>query len=576
MSNPASRYAEILLGSLIAKGLTDIVLSPGSRSQALALAAADFESRGSIQLRVVVDERSAGFVALGVAMETKRPVVVITTSGSAVGNLMPAVMESSHAGVPLIAITADRPDELRGIASNQTTVQEKFFAPFTRNFYEIPAPTGGEKKSEIEKLAEKAWTSAQTGPVQINFAAREPLSGPTSSTETETGEIPQQYLLDTGQVDQQTGEVTPIKAGSAASDTGHSAAEVAENKNQWLALLKPRSLAIDPSANTVVIAGDKAGPEAQKLADEMRAPLFAEVTSGARFGPSAIIYWREILKTELRDQIEQVVIFGHPTLWREVAELCALPKVRTFVTPSPGIHQYVPAGASKVRIGRLSSKGHGDQRWLKQWRILDQEIETEQNPIESTADLSASEYARAEMLAGRESITRRSLVDAVWRHTWPHDRLIFGSSRLIRVADANVPRKNIVAYANRGLAGIDGTIATAVGVASSQPGTTRVLLGDLATLHDIGSLQLVAGLNNLQIIVGNDFGGSMFDLLEVKHSTDPGLFDRVMYTPHSTNFEGLSYGFGLEYKKAKTRTELEAALSENSERAVLIEVPLER
>ena len=576
MSNPASRYAEILLGSLISKGLTDIVVSPGSRSQALALAAADYESQGVIQLRVVVDERSAAFVALGAALETKRPVVVITTSGSAVGNLMPAVMESSHAGVPLIVITADRPDELRGIASNQTTVQEKFFSPFTRSFYEVPAPTGSEKKSEIEKLAEKAWTSAQTGPVQINFAAREPLSGPTAGFEQETGEILLPNLSDTGQVDSDTGEVIPARHSAPTAEATNFTSDAPESKNQWLALLKPRSLAIDPSANTVVIAGDKAGPEAEKLADEMRAPLFAEVTSGARFGPNVIVYWRELLKTELRDQIEQVVIFGHPTLWREVAELCALHRVRTFVTPSPGIHQYVPAGASKVRIGRLSSKGHGDQRWLKQWRMLDQELETELNPIESTADLSASEYARAEMQAGREAITRKSLVDAIWRHTWPHDRLIFGSSRLIRVADANVPRKNIVAYGNRGLAGIDGTIATAVGVASSQPGTTRVLLGDLATLHDIGSLQLAAPLKNLQIVVGNDRGGSMFDLLEVKNDASPELFDRVMYTPHSTNFEGLSYGFGLEYKQAKTRTELEAALSEQSDRAVLIEVPLER
>src|SRR5690606_29699573 len=227
-------------------------------------------------------------------------------------------------------------------------------------------------------------------------------------------------------------------------------------------------------------------------------------------------------------------------------------------------------------IGRLSSKGHGDQRWLKMWRAMDQEMETLLNPIESTANLSASEYARAEMMAGREPLTRESLTDAIWRHTWPHDRLIFGSSRLIRVADANVPRKNIVAYSNRGLAGIDGTIATAVGVAYSHPGTTRLLLGDLATLHDIGSLQLAAPLKNLQIIVGNDLGGSMFDLLEVKNGTNPELFDRVMYTPHSTNFEGLSYGFGLEYKRARTRTELEAAVSEQSDRAVLIEVPLER
>jgi 2-succinyl-5-enolpyruvyl-6-hydroxy-3-cyclohexene-1-carboxylate synthase len=178
-------------------------------------------------------------------------------------------------------------------------------------------------------------------------------------------------------------------------------------------------------------------------------------------------------------------------------------------------------------------------------------------------------------------------VETAWRLTWPHDRLVLGASRLIRVADEAVQGKKISVHANRGLAGIDGTIATALGIAlasqaPSQPtaatlGVTRVLLGDLATLHDAGALLFGAGESRprIQVIVGNDGGGTIFDGLEVASTAPSDALDRVLYTPQSVDFRSLAAAYGWEYRLATTRGELDVALAA-SDTPTLVEVPLSR
>jgi 2-succinyl-5-enolpyruvyl-6-hydroxy-3-cyclohexene-1-carboxylate synthase len=190
----------------------------------------------------------------------------------------------------------------------------------------------------------------------------------------------------------------------------------------------------------------------------------------------------------------------------------------------------------------------------------------------------AGAHARAELAAVRAPVTRRALAEAVWRATWPHDRLILGASRLIREVDKVAPGKRIRVHANRGLAGIDGTIATGIGVALANPdtGTTRVLLGDLAFLHDAGALQFGAGEQRprVQVIVGNDGGGTIFDVLEVAHSAGPG-FERVLYTPQQAPVEALAAAYGWEYRRADTRGSLDQALTASAG-PTIIEVPLPR
>ncbi|HEY4151691.1 MAG TPA: thiamine pyrophosphate-binding protein, partial [Pseudolysinimonas sp.] len=243
-SSPASAFATALLGEFVGQGLTDLVLSPGSRSQALALAAAQFERAGLLRLRVRVDERSAGFLALGLAVETGRPVLLVVTSGTAVAELHPAVLEAAHSGVPLIVLSADRPGELRGIGSNQTTVQQGIFGSAAEKSWDVPAPVGGAEQAAEEQAARELAAevlAAIDGPRHVNLAFREPLSSP-------------QLLPD----------VSPGAWRPAAAPV-----EVLE---------------LRPSPGTVVIAGTGAGAEAEAAARALGAPLLAEVASGARFG----------------------------------------------------------------------------------------------------------------------------------------------------------------------------------------------------------------------------------------------------------------------------------------------------
>jgi 2-succinyl-5-enolpyruvyl-6-hydroxy-3-cyclohexene-1-carboxylate synthase len=211
-------------------------------------------------------------------------------------------------------------------------------------------------------------------------------------------------------------------------------------------------------------------------------------------------------------------------------------------------------------------------------------LAVDEAPAASLSDdrIERADFARAQLERLREPVTRRMLVEAVWAISWPHDRLVLGASRLIRDLDRVAPGKRIPVFANRGLAGIDGTIATATGIAlaaedSERPGVTRVLLGDLTLLHDAGSLAPTPGetLPRMQVIVGNDGGGTIFDELEVAASADPELFDRVLYTPQAVDFGALAAAYGWEHRLASTRSELDDALSGAGSR-VLIEVPLAR
>ena len=184
----SSDFAVAFLAELIRLGVRDIVVCPGSRSQALALAAAAFERVGLLRLRVRIDERSAGFLALGLARESGIPVVVVTTSGTAVANLHPAVLEASHSGVPLIVVTADRPAELLGVGANQTTVQAGIFGGAVRRQWDVAAPTSDAGAAELAtEVVAGLRDPMAAGPVHLNLALRDPLSAVVPLPEIEAG-----------------------------------------------------------------------------------------------------------------------------------------------------------------------------------------------------------------------------------------------------------------------------------------------------------------------------------------------------------------------------------------------------
>lgn len=546
---PATTFAVALLREFARRGVRDVVLSPGSRSQALALAAAEFERVGALRLHVRIDERVAGFLALGLAVESGRPVVIVTTSGTAVANLHPAVLEAHHSGVPLIVVTADRPDSLRGIGSNQTTEQPGIFGAAVSRTWDVAAPVGDPGESELAADLVRDALAVARGPVHLNLAFAEPLSSP--------------FTLDASS----TSSVEPHPTETVPATVGHPSGA---------------PVALDAGGGripTVVVAGTGAGERAEEVARALGAPLLAEVSSGAHFGPNLVVSYRDLLhESEFGGAVRRVVVFGHPTLSREVPALIQRDDVETIVVRHRSAEDYNPGRRVTAFVDAVDVVGDpAPASWARRWVAASRALITDTD-VAPDVSAPAGAHARAELAAVRAPVTRRALAEAVWRATWPHDRLILGASRLIREVDKVAPGKRIRVHANRGLAGIDGTIATAIGIALANPdsGTTRVLLGDLAFLHDVGALQFGVGEQRprVQVIVGNDGGGTIFDVLEVAQSAGPG-FERVLYTPQQAPVEALAAAYGWEYRRADTRGSLDQALTASAG-PTIIEVPLPR
>lgn len=595
---PASRYARALLTALIAGGVRDAIICPGSRSQALAFAAAEAERAGAVRLHIRIDERSAGFLAIGIARESGMPAPVIVTSGSAVGNLLPAVLEAHAARVPMLLLTADRPAEMRGTRANQTTRQAGLFAEFARLSLDIDvdealhaaqADVTAPAAHEPSTVAARAlacslgsYGADPAGAVHLNLQFREPLasfSEPFVGAETQLAQIqPDRPLLvafGRGYHTHLPARETPLQSQAPSQLT-----------------VRPEHVYTHKDAlRTVVIAGAGAGEEAVAFALAAGLPLLAEVVSGSRYGSHAITHYAELLADEtLGGRVQRAIVFGHPTLTRQVPALLARSDVEVIVIdPHQGaqIEHYDPAAHSRVVIHADVDREYSAEymkQWLQAWRAADQQLAER-----------ASEAAEA---AGglRLAIDREQLVQSVWAACSGTDRLVLAASRLVRVLDRSAEPRRIAVHANRGLAGIDGTVATAYGIALAaedsrseflrdkesyaDAGITRLLIGDLALLHDAGSLLLPVAreevLPRIQIIVGNDGGGTIFDTLEAAQRAPSEVFERVMYTPQSLGLAKLAAAYGWSYAKVVNRTQLDAALRAPLPIPHILEVPLAR
>lgn len=598
---PAAEFSIALLAELIRGGVRDVVVCPGSRSQALALAAAAAETCGAVRLHVRVDERSAGFFALGVARETGVPAPVIVTSGTAVANLVPAALEAHEARVPMLLLTADRPEELRGIRSNQTTRQGALLESFARLALEVPAPAAVPGSAEPpwiagfepDRLARTALQEARgtserpAGPVQLNLAFREPLSGAPLGGRGPVGAgtptVPELFSAARAEADRAAESVVVVAQDRAAPERP-----------------EPEVYAHGGAARTVVIAGADADDRAEAFAHEAGLPLLAEVVSGARFGREAVTNYAALLdQPELGGAVERAVVFGHPTLTRQIPALLKRRDVEVVVVDphlGRGVEHYDPGGDARVVraviVGEPSDP-RGSRAWLGAWITADRSLREAGSTVHEP-DLEAalapgyrerSSYARAEVAAMREPVTREMLAESVWRATWPHDRLVVAASRLVRVLDGIAPPRRIRVHANRGLAGIDGTVATALGVAAvtqaaedprQAAGTTRVLIGDLALMHDAGSLLLdpAEPRPRIQVLVGVDGGGTIFDGLEVAGTADRDAYRRVMTVPRSIGLRELAEAYGWAYERAATRSELDRIFTAPVTGPTIVEVPL--
>ena len=523
MNSPAQRVAAELLALLEASGVEHVFLAPGARSQALAVAASQLADAGRINLHVRLDERSLGFNALGAALASGQPTALIVTSGTAVANLHPAVLEASHSGVPMILLTADRPHELRGVGANQTTNQIGIFGDAVRTCFDLEAPTvDSPSTDEVRYVVATAIaaalgeTGAQPGPVQINLAFREPLSG----SEPNAADL----------------KIEPLAFESEAVEFE-------------FALL-------DGTVPTVVVAGAESGPEATELAEAFGWPLLAEPSSGARFGENAILGYRLVIneRRDLADNIGRVIVFGKPTLSRQITGLLYREGVEVIVVRSKNMGHFNVGGRATAFVDEVTVDSEPAGVWLESWRIADQQLRL-------AAPVSAE-------------LTRRELVEQVWAATEGAENLVLGASRLIREAETWAPAKPVNVFANRGLAGIDGTIATATGIAIATGMQTRVLMGDLTFLHDAGSLSIdPAGPDlNIQLVVGNDGGGSIFESLEMRQSLQDREFERLFRTPQNVNIAALAAAYGWLHVPVENETQLANALKLKGR--VVVEVKL--
>ncbi len=484
----ATEMARALVTALASAGVRDLVLAPGSRSAPLAYAAADAERAGWLRTHVRVDERSAGFLALGLAKawqhrDDPRPVAVVTTSGTAVANLHPAVLEASHAGLPLLVLSADRPHEWRGTGANQTTAQPGLFGPAVRLAADLPAGANpAAARGHVARLVAAALgtLTRDPGPAHLNVAFGEPL---TPAQPWGPGALPPAITVTASE----SATATPLPAG----------------------------------VRTLAVAGDGAGPDAARVAREAGWPLLAEPSSGARLDSEARSGYLVLLDQGLADDVQRVVVFGHPTLSRPITALLGRRDAEIVVVSPTARWTDVSGSASAVVTAvRPSPPEASDRAWRERWRQAAAAL----RPVSSPQQRAAL---------------------ALWDTP---EVLFLGPSATVRAFDAIVPGapRGARVLASRGLAGIDGLIATARGLATGLGEPVRLVLGDLSFVHDLGGLvrgDLEAEVD-LQVVVLDDHGGGIFATLEHRAAADP-VFNRFFATPQHLDLVAVARGFGL-------------------------------
>lgn len=513
----------MIVDELVRNDVRHVVLSPGSRNAPLAFALYEASEAGRVTLHVRVDERSAGFLALGLA-GGGRPVAVVCTSGTAATNLHPAVSEAWHAAVPLIVLTADRPPELRAAGANQTIDQHHLYGTAVRWFDELAVAEHrpGQNaywRSQICRARNAAGgVGRRCAPVHVNIPFREPLV-PTADREwCESLE---------GRSD-----------GAPWTTPGTAAGPVAE-------------LTSVRSSRGLVLVADDSTEVAASWARRLGWPLLAETGGVGLVGANAVAsgMWLLDLPGFLdAHRPEQVLCVGRPTVFRQVQRLLADHGVETLLV-HPAADAW-PAPAHDV-LEVASTLGPvevpHDPDWLTAWQQADHKVSA---ALHSTLDL---EYWPT------GPVVASDVVDALPAGAL----LLLGSSNPARdVALAARYRSDVFVHRNRGAAGIDGMVSTALGAALAHDAPAYALLGDLTFLHDSNGLLLgpFERRPDLTVVVFNDDGGGIFSLLEqgVPEHREP--FERVFGTPHGTDLGQLCAAHGVEHVLVRQRSEFREAL----------------
>lgn len=537
--NPSTAMARAVIDELARGGVRLVVVSPGSRSAALAIAAAEHPD---LETRVVLDERSAGFVGLGRAKATGEPAAVVSTSGTAPANYLPVVVEADLSLTPLILLTADRPAEMRRVGANQTIDQERLFGEKVRRFAQLAAP-GPEpdmnhhwRSVTAEALARSRGWAGRPGPVQLNVAFREPTVPVPDDGRTRAGPYP------------------------------HSI-EGREEDLPWLRLPiadppSPPELDLPEASRPLLVLGEGAyhRPSMRRQIERLGWPALATALSGMR-GEGVLTAYHHLLANGIPETLrpQLVVAVGaigpSPRLQSLVSSARVSVRVDRWgrrLDPDRSATHLVHADPVAM-LGRFSNGG--DPGWAEAWRGAD----------------AAARKSMAEVVAGAPGPTGAAVADALCDVVW--DTLVAASSLPIREVDAHLTVPGVV-VGNRGASGIDGFVSTARGVASAGRGTVA-LTGDLSLLHDQNGL-LSDEPDDLVLVVLDNEGGGLFDSLPLpEHAPE---YERLFVAPPHRDLELLARFHDIPVTTVADRTSIIRAVIEGIEsRGIrMVRVPIDR
>ena len=554
---PSVDTARAILSTLDDLGLTHVLYCPGSRSAPFAYALESGAFGGHAM--PVLDERGAGFAAVGLARTGALPAVIVT-SGTAVAELTPAVLEASHARLPLLVVSADRPGELRGVGASQATFQSGLFGVHARACVDLePQEPSRALVGQLSRAVAAACgaPTGTPGPVQINVAFRDPLT-PQSRASGAAGDSQDEAMASF------VPRPTRVQPANAAPE-------------RWEDV-------VGAARAGLIVAGEGASPFAAQWSRASGFPLLAEPASGAWAGGGVTPYEQAIVSSPLAGEVDTVVVTGRPTLSRPIHALLARPDVRVVV-----VNAHAPwvdiSGNASVVVAALAAplRPTCGAEWAARVRAAADEVGLRIDAL----------------LAAGSGRTMLSLARAVASAT--RGPLVLGASNPVRAFDLAVESlAGRPVFSNRGQAGIDGTIATAVGIAAglgsariatperageprddargrAQASRVTAVMGDLTLCHDASSLALAAATGaELDIIVADDEGGGIFATLEHGNAATPEAYDRWFGVAQHVNYEALAAAYGVGFARAATPSELASVLADPPAGPRLIHAPVER
>jgi 2-succinyl-5-enolpyruvyl-6-hydroxy-3-cyclohexene-1-carboxylate synthase len=490
--NPSTLLARVIVRQIVEAGITDVVISPGSRNAPLSIAFHQASVKGLIKLHVRIDERTAAFFALGIAKASGRPVPIVCTSGTAVANYHPAVLEASHTNLPLLVLTADRPASLRKTGANQTTEQARIFGKAVRYFADV---SGSVYPMELP------LNSLQSGPVHLNIQFEEPLIGD--------------------------------KSDNWLNDLTITAPKIFDRKT-------PGTFYTKSTRGVLVIGHDRGGlsvDAVREFADALGWPVIAEdpLNFEKAISHASVFLTSRAIADDLAP--DTVVVIGRTTLSRSINALLKMARKEIVIDP---------------RMATVDSDRMANQKFLQLPKV-------EVQPAVSEYKEKWQKYSQrtAKMVGDisqwSEALIAREIGAAISTGT----SLFISSSRPIRDLEGFASaRTGVETFANRGLAGIDGNISTALGIASQRTSTIAVL-GDLGFLHDLTGLIHNEDIN-LKILVINNDGGGIFSTLSQRGVAG---FEEVFGTPHGKDLQAIASAIGVPAKTISTEAELKSELA---------------